>query len=112
MSKKNKKAAFNIISSHGEVLVNAEGELLGKLTGYADVTKFDVEEYKKWAQSVYPKEDWSKVVQVDILEIGFWWKDTESGEIKYSHPDHVYRQRLADGQRVVFTDKLTQGPHE
>lgn len=98
-----KKVAFHINSSHGESNVDEEGMPLTVLPTYEHIVRFDVEEYRSWAKKTWPNEKQDELMEVDIIEIGFWWMD--GTEKKYSEPDHFYRKRLEDGQRVVFASE-------
>lgn len=72
---------FTVTGTHGEITVNAEtGETIRQVTtcacencegrGYANIVKFDIEEWKR----AYPGETPMTAGQIDILDLGYWTK--------------------------------------
>lgn len=89
------KPAFIIHSSHGDMDVDDKGVPFGVVpTCFLDIRRFDVDEYKKWGEKHFPKELKSSPVEVDILEIGYWYGPV--AKQKFCPPEAEFREHVEE----------------
>jgi hypothetical protein len=89
---------YTIGSSHGQLIADAEGTVLGRdLDNYdpdggghlAQITRFDLAEWRKhWGR---PDAN-----SIDILDLGYWYTEPTTGRELYAPPDAKWRSEIAE----------------
>lgn len=84
--------SIKIYSSHGELTINEQGEVIECDCDNCDdncidnIAKVDVEEWKKYHNVTELPTD-----GIDILDLGYWTKDG-----RYDEPAHDWRQLIIE----------------
>lgn len=82
---------FTVTSSNGQIIADKEtGECLIHECeiDIENITKFDIEEYKKYHGFDEVQND------IDILDLGYWYK--AKGTIEYEEPAHDWRKEIIE----------------
>ncbi len=89
-----------IHSSHGDFRVSQEGTILQRPeTKLRDVTMFHVEEFLGYARTNLPRDyRYDSPMELDILEIGFWFKNDDGKEV-FQEPDDTFRENAVAAYR-------------
>jgi hypothetical protein len=92
------RADYIISSSHGELTMDALGYVIERRLDndnadggghLACIARFDLAEWRKhWSN---PETN-----QIDILDLGYWHTDPETGEAAYEPPDARWRTEIAE----------------
>jgi hypothetical protein len=85
-------------SSHGELIVDAEGNVIDRHLDnndpdggghLASIIRFDLAEWRGY----WDKLDTS---DIDILDLGYWYTDTKTGRTAFAPPDAKWRSEIAE----------------
>ena len=75
-----------VCGSHGDLLIESDGTPLGFIPeGYADIMRFDVDEYFQF----WTLDDPKRYCEFDILDLGYWNADGT-----YEPPAHDWREEV------------------
>lgn len=84
-------------SSHGELTIDATGNILARKLDNVDpdggghlarILRFDLDEWRTYWGASFPSF-------FDILDLGYWHADLETGEKRYSRPVENWRKDIA-----------------
>ncbi len=90
-----KTQRYSIVGSGGTLAVTYDGEILKNDKDiYSHIKRFDVEEYRTWANKAIPM-DMARdgIIGADILEMGFWVQDSD-GKEAYVPADSTFRDNV------------------
>jgi len=85
-------SSFIIRGSYGDLTIDSTTGVVTARTGYPEITRFDLDEYRAWYQARGEESLLDKIDEEDILDLGYW---TTDGEEPYVEADFAHREGLA-----------------